>query len=72
MCASSVERDQPCSMAWAVYHSRWEASETLVSSVTMWNHGNWAAGCCPIRRAGHISAKTFMYFRFRLEHWPSS
>jgi hypothetical protein len=27
--------------------------ELTLSSVTRWNQGNWAAGCCPIRLLGH-------------------
>ena len=48
-------------------HSRSASAETLVRSVTRWNQGNWAAGCCPIRPLGHCWAKNFMYFRLRLE-----
>ena len=38
-------RDQPFGIVRAAYQSRLAASESLVSSVTMWNQGNWSAGC---------------------------
>ena len=68
MFATSVGRDHACCAVCTAYHSRMEGSSTLVISVTMWNQGNWAAGCCPICRSGQVCAKTFMYLRFRLEN----
>ena len=66
MFLSSVRRDQPPDTAWAAYHSR-SMGCALVSRVTMWNQGNWAAGCCPNWMSGQCSAKYRMYLRLLLE-----
>jgi len=40
----------------------------LAGQFFLWNQGNWAAGCCPIRRWGHISAKNLMYLRLEVKY----
>jgi len=56
MLSSSEVRDQPSAMARWAYHSRAPLSASLVNKVTMWNHGNLAAACCPNVCRGHLLA----------------